>query len=394
MKYCVLIIDGAAGWPLAARGGKTCLELAHTPNLDAMAEAGIVGLVRTVPTGMEASSACACMSVLGYDPKVYYRGRSAIEAHGMGVPVDEGEAVFRCNLVGIRNGTMWSYSSGHIGTSEGQHLVATLNDRLGSDNVHFYPGVGYRHLCKIEGREDTLSARCTPPHDIPEKAIAGFLPEGPGSDLLRELMARSELVLRDHPVNAERRARGDIPATMIWLFWGSGKIPAIPAFREVHGLDAAVISAVDIVRGLARMTGLAVLDVPGVTGDMNNDYVSQGMGTLEALAKYDMVVVHVEATDEAAHAGLIEDKIEGIEQVDEQIVSRVRFWDKDALRVLILPDHATPVETQTHVGDAVPFVLWGPGFKPGGAKRFTEAEARGTGVFVEQGFDIIRRLIE
>jgi 2,3-bisphosphoglycerate-independent phosphoglycerate mutase len=394
MKYCVLIIDGAAGWPLAARGGKTCLELAHTPNLDAMAEAGIVGLVRTVPTGMEASSACACMSVLGYDPKVYYRGRSAIEAHGMGVPVDEGEAVFRCNLVGIRNGTMWSYSSGHIGTSEGQHLVATLDDRLGSDNVHFYPGVGYRHLCKIEGREDTLSARCTPPHDIPEKAIAGFLPEGPGSDLLRELMARSELVLRDHPVNAERRARGDIPATMIWLFWGSGKIPAIPAFREVHGLDAAVISAVDIVRGLARMTGLAVLDVPGVTGDMNNDYVSQGMGTLEALAKYDMVVVHVEATDEAAHAGLIEDKIEGIEQVDEQIVSRVRFWDKDALRVLILPDHATPVETQTHVGDAVPFVLWGPGFKPGGAKRFTEAEARGTGVFVEQGFDIIRRLIE
>jgi 2,3-bisphosphoglycerate-independent phosphoglycerate mutase len=394
MKYCVLIIDGAAGWPLAARGGKTCLELARTPNLDAVAEAGIIGLVRTVPTGMEASSACACMSALGYDPKVYYRGRSAIEAHGMGVPVDEGEAVFRCNLVGIRNGTMWSYSSGHIGTSEGQHLVATLDDRLGSDNVHFYPGVGYRHLCKIEGRQDTLLARCTPPHDIPEKAIAGFLPEGPGSDLLRELMARSELVLRDHPVNAERRARGDIPATMIWLFWGSGKIPAIPAFREVYGLDAAVISAVDIVRGLARMTGLAVLDVPGVTGDMNNDYVSQGMGTLEALEEYDMVVVHVEATDEAAHAGLINDKIEGIQQVDEQIVSRLRSWNEDAIRVLILPDHATPVETQTHVGDAVPFVLWGPGFKPDSAKRFTEAEAKGTGVLVEQGFDIMRRLIE
>jgi 2,3-bisphosphoglycerate-independent phosphoglycerate mutase len=394
MKYCVLIIDGAAGWPLAARGGKTCLELARTPNLDAMAEAGIVGLVRTVPTGMEASSACACMSVLGYDPKVYYRGRSAIEAHGMGVPVNEGETVFRCNLVGVRNGTMWSYSSGHISTSEGQHLIATLDDRLGSDSVRFYPGVGYRHLCKIEGREDTLLARCTPPHDIPDKAISGFLPEGPGSDLLRELMARSELVLRDHPVNAARKARGDIPATMIWLFWGSGKIPAIPAFREVHGLDAAVISGVDIVRGLARMTGLAVLDVPGVTGDMNNDYVSQSMGTLEALDKYDMVVVHVEATDEAAHAGSIEDKVEGIQQVDEQIAGRLRSRDEDALRVLVLPDHATPVEIQTHVADAVPFVLWGPGFKPGGAKRFTEAEARGTGVLVEQGFDIMRRLIQ
>ncbi len=394
MKYCVLIMDGAAGWPLATHGGKTCLELARTPNLDAMAKAGIVGLVRTVPTGMEPSSACACMSVLGYDPKVYYRGRSAIEAHGMGVPVDEGEAVFRCNLVAIRDGRMWSYSSGHISTSEGQHLIATLNDRLGSDNVHFYPGVGYRHLCKIEGREDTLLARCTPPHDIPDKAISGFLPEGPGSDLLRELMARSELVLHDHPVNAQRRARGDIPATMIWLFWGSGEIPAIPAFKEVYGLDAAVVSGVDIVRGLARMTGLTVVDVAGVTGDMNNDYVSQATGILEALEKYDMVVAHVEATDEAAHAGSTGDKIEAIQQVDEQIVSRLGSWDEDTLRVLILPDHATPIQTQTHVGDPVPFILWGPRFTGNGAMRFTEAEAKGTAVLVEQGFDIMRRLTE
>jgi 2,3-bisphosphoglycerate-independent phosphoglycerate mutase len=394
MKYCVLIIDGAAGWPLAAHAGKTCLELARTPNLDAMAEAGIVGLVRTVPTGMEPSSACACMSALGYDPRTYYRGRSAIEAHGMGIPINEGESVFRCNLVAVRDGRMWSYSCDHIDTSEGQHIIATLNERLGSDNVHFYPGVGYRHLCKIKWREDALLARCTPPHDIPDKAVAGFLPEGPGSDLLRELMARSELVLRDHPVNVERRARGDVPATMIWLFWGSGKIPTMPGFKEVYGLDAAVISGVDIVRGLARMTGLGVLDVPGVTGDMNNDYVSQATGTLEALEKHDMVVVHVEATDEAAHAGLIKDKIEAIQQVDEQIVSQLRSWNEDALRVLILPDHATPVETQTHVADPVPFVLWGPGFKPGRAKRFTEAEAKVTGVLVEQGFDIMRRLLE
>ncbi len=394
MKHCVLVIDGAAGWPLAARGSRTCLELARTPNIDAAAQAGTVGLIRTVPAGMEPSSACACMSVLGYDPQVYYRGRSAIEAHGMGLPINAGEAVFRCNLVTVRDGKMWSYSCDHISTGEGQQLVATLNERIGSDNVHFYPGVGYRHLCKIEGREDTLLARCTPPHDIPDKAIAEFLPNGPGSDLLRDIMARSELMFRDHPVNVERRARGDVPATMVWLFWGSGTIPTMPAFKEVYGLDAAAISGVDIVKGLARMTGLAVLDVPGVTGDMNNDYVSQAIGTLEALEKYDIVVVHVEATDEAAHAGLIKDKIEAIQQVDEQIVSRLLSWNEDALRVLILPDHATPVETQTHVADPVPFVLWGPGFTANGARRFTEAEAKGAGVFVEQGFDIMRMLIQ
>jgi len=397
MKYCVLIIDGASGWPLAAHGGKTCLELAQTPNMDAMAKAGAVGLIRTVPPGMEPSSACACMSVLGYDPQVYYRGRSGIEAHGMGVPVNKGEVVFRCNLVAVRNGKMWSYNSGRISTAEGQALIATLNEELGSDRVHFYPGVNYRHICKIKGREDILLASCTPPHDIPDKAIDGFLPKGPGSDLLRELMSRSELVLRDHPVNAERRARGDIPATMIWLFWASGKIPDMPAFRETYGLDAAVTSGVDIMRGLARMIGMEVLDISGVSGDVNNDYSAQAIGALEAFEEHDMVVIHVEATDEAAHAGLAKDKIEAIQKVDKEIVSRFRSWDRDTLRVLILPDHATPIEIQTHVADPVPFMLWGLGFTPtsrGGAKRFTEAEAKGTGIFIEEGHNIMGKLTE
>jgi len=394
MKYCVLILDGASGWPLAAHGGKTCLQLAHTPNMDAIARAATVGLIRNVPSGMEPSSACACMSVLGYDPRVYYRGRSGIEAHGMGVPVNEGEAVFRCNLVATHDGRMWSYNCGHISTAEGQALIATLNDKLGNDEVRFYPGVSYRNLCKISGREDSLSATCTPPHDIPEKPIAEFLPNGPGSDMLRELMARSKPALRDHPVNVERRARGDIPATMIWLFWGSGKIPAMPAFKEVYGLDAAVTSGVDIVRGLARMTGADVLDIPGVTGDLDSDYVAQAMGALKALEKYDMVVIHVEATDEAAHAGLVRAKTEAIQEVDRELASRLRSWDKDALRVLILPDHSTPIETQTHVADPVPFMLWGPGFTGNGAKRFTEGEAKGTGILVEEGYSIMRRLIE
>jgi 2,3-bisphosphoglycerate-independent phosphoglycerate mutase len=311
----------------------------------------------------------------------------------MGVPINEGEAVFRCNLVAVRNGKMWSYSSGRISTGEGEALIAALNGKLASDKVHFYPGVSYRHICKIQGREDTLLASCTPPHDIPGRAIAEFLPKGPRSDLLRELMARSELVLRDHPVNVARRARGDIPATMIWLFWGSGKIPDMPAFKEVHRLDAAMTSGVDIMRGLARMMGMRVLDIPGVTGDPNNDYVAQAVGALAALEEYDMVVIHVEATDEAAHAGLIKEKIEAIQRVDKEIVSRIRSWDKDALRVLILPDHATPIEIQTHVADPVPFILWGPGFKASGAKRFTEAEAKDTGVLIKAGHNTVAKLI-
>jgi 2,3-bisphosphoglycerate-independent phosphoglycerate mutase len=181
---------------------------------------------------------------------------------------------------------------------------------------------------------------------------------------------------------------------MIWLFWGSGKIPDMPAFKEAYGLDAAVTSGVDIMRGLARMTGVEVLDIPGVTGDLNNDYAAQANGALEALVRYDMVVIHVEATDEAAHAGLAKDKIEAIQRVDKEIVSRLRSWDKDALRVLILPDHSTPIEIQTHVADPVPFMLWGPGFTASGAKRFTEAEAKGTGVFIKEGYNIMGRLIE
>jgi 2,3-bisphosphoglycerate-independent phosphoglycerate mutase len=396
MKYFVLIIDGASGWPLAARGGKTCLELADTPNMDAIAEASTVGLVRTVPPGMEPSSGCACMSVLGYDPRVYYRGRSAIEARGMGIPVDRGEVAFRCNLVAIHNGRMWSYSSGHISTDEARVLIEALNEKLGSDEVHFYPGVSYRHICMLRGREDTLLASCTPPHDIPSKEIDEFLPRGPGGDLLKELMAESELVLREHPVNVERRARGDIPATTIWLFWGAGRIPGMPSFKKAYGLDAAMISGVDITRGLARMMGIEVLDVPGVTGDLSNDYTAQAEGALRALVKHDMVVVHVEATDEASHTGLVKEKIEAVQMVDREIVSRLRSWHDDKLRLLILPDHSTPVEIQTHVADPVPFVLWGPGFGPtgqGGAKRFTEAEARSTGIVIGQGHDIMPTLI-
>ena len=394
MKYCIVIVDGAAGLPLPERGGKTCLELAHTPNLDAMAKEGMLGLIRTVPPGMEPSSACACMSVLGYDPKQYHRGRAAIEARNMGITIDEGEAVFRCNLVAIRDGKMLDYSAGHISTNEAQQLIGALNESLGSDKVHFYPGVSYRHLCELKGGEDTLLATCTPPHDIHDKPIDEFLPKGPGSELLRDLMERSQAVLWEHPVNVERRSRGDLPATMLWLFWGSGKVPDMPAFKQICRLNAAITSAVDVVPGLARMMGMEVLDIPGVKDGLDNDFTAQAVGALTALKEYDLVVIHIEATDEAAHVGSIDDKVEAIQRVDREVVSRIRSWRPDNLRTLILPDHPTPIKTQTHSGEPVPFMLWGPGFIANGAKRFTEAEAKSTGLFIEEGYKIMSRLIE
>ncbi len=393
MKYCVLIIDGASGWPLTERGGKTCLELAETPNLDALAKEGMVGLARTVPNGMEPSSACACMSVLGYDPKVYYRGRAAIEAVGMGLSIDEGELVFRCNLVAVKDGKMWSYCAGHIRTDEAERLIEALNESLGDDDIRFYPGVSYRHLLKLKWQEDTLGAICTPPHDIPDKHIAGFLPRGKGSRLLRRLMQDSVAVLEGHPLNIIRRARGDIPANMIWLYWGSGRIPDMLAFKQVYSVRAALTSGIDLLRGMGRMMGMDILEINGVTDGLDNDFRGQVLGALKSLDEHDLVVIHIEAPDEAGHAGSIDDKVEAIQMVDREVVSRLSSFKGGNFRLLVMPDHPTPIKVRTHVAEPVPFILWGPGFLANGAKRFTEAEAKKTGLFIKDGYKIMGKLI-
>jgi 2,3-bisphosphoglycerate-independent phosphoglycerate mutase len=334
------------------------------------------------------------MSVLGYDPKVYYRGRAAIEARSMGIPVDEGEVVFRCNLVAVRDGKMWSYGSGHISTGEAKQLISALNETLGDDGIHFYPGVSYRHICKLKGQEDSLLAVCTPPHDIPDKPVAEYLPRGRGSELLRDLMKRSEAVLREHPVNIERRSRGEIPATTIWLFWGSGQVPEMPPFQQVYGLKGAMTSGVGLLQGLARMIGMDALDIPGVTDGLDNDYAAQVGGALSALDDHDVVVIHIEAPDEAAHAGSIDDKVEAIQRIDSEVMGRLRSWVGDELRLLVMPDHHTPIEMRTHTLEPVPFILWGPGFISNGAKRLTEPEAEKTGLFIDPGYNIMGRLTE
>ena len=389
MKYCVLIIDGASGWPLPERGNKTTLELANTPNLDQMAREGFVGMARTVPPGTEPSSACACMSVLGYDPTIYYRGRSGIEAISMGIPVSQDEVAFRCNLVTVQDGKMLSYCAGHISSEEGRDLIAAVGNKLGSDTIHFYPGVGYRHICKLSGQEDTLQASCTPPHDIPNKIVNEYMPSGAGSDILRDLMVSSTEVLRDHPVNRKRIDRGEMPANMIWLFWGSGKIPELPPFRQKYGLSAALTSAVDLLRGLAKMANIDILDIRGVTDGLDNDYSAQAQGALSALETHDLVIIHVEAPDEAGHAASVDAKIEAIERVDSDVVGEILSWKSDAMRVLALPDHPTPIATQTHSSEPVPFVLWGQGVEKNGARRFNEAEAKGTGVSIDAGYGLM-----
>jgi 2,3-bisphosphoglycerate-independent phosphoglycerate mutase len=270
--------------------------------------------------------------------------------------------------------------------------VAGLNESLGNDRVRFYPGVSYRHICHLRGLEEALAATCTPPHDIPGQPISQFLPKGPGSEFLRDLMHRSEAVLQNHPVNIRRRARGEVPATMIWLFWGSGQIPDMPPFKQVYGLTAAMTSGVDLLRGLAQMMGMAVLDISGVTDDLDNAYTAQVTGALDALKKHEAVVIHIEAPDEAAHAGSIDEKIEAIQRIDKEVVSRLRAWPGETRRVLVIPDHPTPILTQTHSPDPVPFLLWGPGFKANGASRFTEAEAQKMGLLIDPGYNIMNGL--
>jgi 2,3-bisphosphoglycerate-independent phosphoglycerate mutase len=392
MKYVVLIIDGAAGLPIPAKGGKTSLEMAETPHLDKLASQGFSGLVRTVPVGMEPSSACACMSVMGYNPEVYYKGRASIEAKSLGIDVGRGEVVFRCNLVSAGDGTMQDYSAGHISSGEASEIIETLNEKLGSDEVAFYPGVSYRHILKLKGHEGTLKAVCTPPHDIPGRPVEKYLPKGPGSDFLLYLMLQSESVLKDHPINVARVQQGKLPATTVWLFWGSGQTPVVPSFQEVYGRNAAMTSGVDLLRGLAKMTQIDILDIKGVTDGPDNDHATQAEGALAALKEHDLVIVHIEAPDEAGHGGNIGEKVKAIEDIDREAVGRFMEYSGD-LRLLVMPDHPTPVSLRTHTPEPVPFIIWGQGMKANGARRFTEAEVAKTGVFIEEGYKIMGRLV-
>ncbi len=397
MKYVVIVPDGMADYPMPDHDGRTPLEMAKTPHMDRLAREGLVGLARTIPRGMPPGSDVANLSVAGYDPKVYYTGRAPLEAASMGIELGPDDIAFRCNLVTTNAGILGDFSAGHIPSKESHELIAALNAALADDEVRFYPGVSYRHIMVYRGPE-RMKLKTTPPHDITGQPYEKYLPKGKGSRRIRELMERSREVLEPHEINKVRVDLGENPATQIWL-WGEGGAPRLEAFADKYGLRGAMITAVDLLRGIAACVGWDVIDVPGATGYLDTNYEGKGEAAAAALDGHDLVYVHIEAPDEAAHAGHVEEKLLAIQRVDERtlapIVARAEQLNAEGegCRLLVMPDHLTPIEKKTHVADPVPFVLWGPGVEPNGAERFCEAEAKRAGFKEPRGFRLMERLL-
>jgi len=392
VKHVICILDGAAGWPLAELCGRTTLAAASTPNLDALAAAGMVGLAQTVPDGAEPSSSAACTSILGYDPIADYVGRGAIEAASMGISLAPDEVALRMNLVHVANGAMASYACGHITTTESRAIVADLDAVLGDHVFRFHPGVAYRHILVVKGHPEILGLEFTPPHDISDKPVAGQQPRGAGAEVLTRLMERAREVLASSPANRERASRGQLPATDIWPFWPGVAPSGLTPFAELRGVRAAMTSGVDLLNGLAVLFGIDRLSIAGVTDGADNDYAAQVEGALLALRDHDLVIVHVESPDEEGHGGNRDGKIAAIEAIDREVIARVRAHEGD-LRVLCMPDHPTPIALKTHVGEPVPFLLAGPGVTPNGAMAFDEASAAATGLMVDPGRDVMGLLL-
>lgn len=393
MKHLVLILDGAAGWPLPELGGATTLGAASTPNLDALARAGMVGLAQTVPDGVEPSSAAACTSILGYDPVVNHVGRGAIEAASMGITLAPDEVALRMNLVAVHDGAMASYSCGHITTEESRAIVADLALELGDDTFTFYPGVAYRHILVVKGHPGLMDLGYTPPHDISDKSVLGETPRGADAAVLLDLMERARDVLASSAANRTRAARGEVAATDIWPFWPGVAPGGLVPFSTLRGVRAAMTSGVDLLNGLAVLFGFDRLDIAGVSDGPDNDYVAQIEGGLAALDDHDVVIVHVESPDEEGHAGDMRGKIAAIEAIDRLMVSRIREYAGGDLRVLCMPDHPTPVALKTHVGEPVPFVLHGPGVEHSGADSYDEAAATAGGVRIDPGHEVMDLLL-
>lgn len=366
MKYVIVLGDGMADEPLAELGGKTPLEYAEIPNMDRIARSGRCGMLRTVPPGFEPGSDVANLSILGYDPRTSYPGgRGPLEAASMGIFLQDGEMAYRCNLVTIRDGVMEDFNAGHISSAEGAELLCDLEAVLG-ESIRIYPGISYRNLMVVSGAEGAVT---TPPHDIVGRAISDYLPRGDDAELLLGCMERSREVFAAHPVNRRRVQGGKTPATDIWP-WSGGKKPSLVPFREKYGLAGGIISAVDLLNGIARLAGMEVIRVPGATGFLDTDYEAKARYALKALDRLDFVYMHVEAPDEAGHMGSVEEKVRAIERLDEAIGI---ILDRPETVVAVLPDHPTPIRCKTHTADPIPFAVLGKGKDE--VQAFSEREA-------------------
>jgi len=393
VKYLVLIPDGSADEPRPELNGLTPLQAARTPNFDRLAGAGLVGLANTIPEGFAPGSDVANLCVLGYDPHKYYTGRAPLEAGSLGIELKSGDVAFRCNLVCVQSGQMRDFSAGHIDTEAARELIYFLQQNLGGKDANFFPGLSYRHILVGKGR--ALKARCTPPHDITGKSIEPHLPQGDDAIWLLELMEQAARLLADHPVNQKREREGKLPANMIWL-WGQGTVPDMPTFKERFDLDGSVISAVDLIKGLGKYAGLKIVEVPGATGWLDTDYAGKARHALQELRDRDFVYVHVEAPDEASHSGDSAAKIEAIERFDELLVGTLLkgLADMAEYRILIMPDHATPLGIKTHSSDPVPFLCYDANDLRKSGQTFDEDSASAGDLRFEQGWKLMEWFVK
>jgi 2,3-bisphosphoglycerate-independent phosphoglycerate mutase len=404
MKYVIIHGDGMADLPCEELGGKTPLEAAHKPNMDLIATCGTLGLVATIPPGMPPGSDVGTMTMLGYDPARYHTGRAPIEAASQGISVTAADVVFRMNLVSLQPGPdgksiMHDFTSGHISSEEAAEIVSDIGRELAGNGIEFFNGVSYRHL--MVWRSGPSRARLTPPHDISDRPVESYLPAGEGAERLNLIMRRSAEILEDHPVNRKRRAEGKTASTSVWL-WGQGTRPAIPPLKARFGVDGAVISAVDLVRGLGRLAELEVITVPGATGFLDTDYGAKARAGLESLKQRDFLLLHIEAPDEAGHMGRPDLKVEALEQIDELIVGPLlqKLPQLGDFTLLLMPDHATPSKLKTHSNEPVPFAIVksneldriGESSGNQRVRRYTEAEAAQTRVVVGAGHRLIEAL--
>jgi 2,3-bisphosphoglycerate-independent phosphoglycerate mutase len=392
-KYVIIIPDGAADEPLEQLDGRTVLEAAETPNMDKISTVGRQGLVQTVPDGMEPGSDVAQMSLLGYDPKRYYSGRAPIEAVARGVKLSLEDWVFRCNLITIADGKMADHSAGHISTAEAGNLIRELAERLGNEQMIFHAGVSYRHLLVFKGMD--FDVQTYPPHDYIGTAIEKILPRGKGADVLIDLMARSQQLFTNHEINKVRRDLGENQVSSIWL-WGQGRKAQMERFQKRFGIKGAAITAVDLVRGLAKLIGFDLIDVAGATGFIDTNYQGKASAAIEALEKYDMVFVHIEAPDEASHNGSVEMKIKAVEQIDKHIVGPVfdALQKYESWRILVMPDHPTPVRTCAHSAEPVPFAMAGDSISGIVHGPFGETNAAKSGFRIDNGFELMEYFLK
>lgn len=379
MKHIIILGDGMADEPIASLGGLTPLQYAQTPYMDELARLGVTGRMKTVADGFHPGSEVANMAVLGYDLPTVYEGRGVLEAASIGVELQPGDMAMRCNLICVEGEILKNHSAGHITTEESDALIQYLNEQLSSERVHFYTGVSYRHLLVIKGGDKRVA--CTPPHDVPLHPFRPLLvkaevPEAQATaDLLNELILRSQELLKTHPVNLRRQAEGKDMANSIWP-WSPGYRPAMRTLKEMYGFErGAVISAVDLIRGIGVYAGLKVLHVEGATGLYDTNYEGKAQAALEALKENDFVYLHIEASDEAGHEGDVALKIKTIENLDRRAVGpiyeAVKQW-KEPVAIAVLPDHPTPCAVRTHTNQPVPFLIWKPGETPDGVTRFDE----------------------